>query len=475
MESTHLWPDKVQFPDAAHAVRVAFAIALYRAMERVIQNNPDRLPLPVRFMRVSRRGELHLLFGAFPVCLQIRSAAEVAAELANIRLHAQLASIASRFPAFGSTARLVKRFLAVHSLLDPDGIDGLPPVAVEVLVSRLFTEPLPMANHPATAWGGLVRFLHLIAKHDAAASEALVIVAPELEQEESPWYPETAQDETQMRSMPPRLCLCTSSDPSGTFLTQQVAGEIVHRLRLVSRAALQHLEREIQQGACLELEQLGAVFRSAPLETFCDLVIELEPEAVPAKQPHTETVSTDEAQDTAPKSARFVDVDRDGKNRLLVGVDPVAAYVKWLREMFGSVMVFVRDIYGSCSIGGIWRRHANHEMRFDGNQLSYRRTFAHKASKTANLLEWNVPEMLQDMRRIGCGLVRENSTVPLAQHPIVSFVNFPRRPDGSLVSSPSTPVACIDGNVCSFRSPFVSIELARWEDMVRYVPWLAPR
>jgi hypothetical protein len=409
MESTHLWPDKEAFPDAAQAVRVAFAIALCRSLETVLKKDPNRLPLPIRCVQVSRRGELHLLLGAFPVCLQIRSAAEVASELGSIRLHGQLLSLVNRFPALGPTARLVKRFLASHGLLDPDGMDGLSPVAAEVLVARLFTEPLPWGNHPATAWGGLVRFLHLLAKYDAAAAAdgPLIVTVPGLSLEEGPWYPEPLRDEASSRSLAPGLRLCTSNDPTGSELTKQVAVEVVRRLRLVSRAALQHLAGEIQQGQTLELDRLGAIFRTAPLETFCDLVIALEPGFGPAQPSLVNNSSMGRNGDLVSEKLQPAWVSQDKAGGLLVDVHPVVAYVAWLRTMYGSVLVFLRDIYDGGCIGGIWRQHANDETSLDTLELSYRRAGSHGGTKKASSLTLNVPEMLHDMRSVGSGLVQE--------------------------------------------------------------------
>jgi hypothetical protein len=410
LESTHLWPDATESADAAQAVRVAFTIALYRALKRGLRKHAERLPVPVRFIQATRHGDLLLLLGCFPIRLRVCSAAEAVSMSAAFRLHAQLSSISSRFPAFGPTARLAKRFLAAHGLVDLAGIDGLSPAAVELLLSRLFTDPLPWGDCPATAWGGLVRFLHLIAKTETALTEPLVIPILNLSEDEPPWYPETGGLESSVASKHCWLRLCTASDPCGTLLTKQVAAEVVRRMRLVCRAALQHLGDALHQDGGLEPDHLGVIFRPPPLASFCDLVLELEHALVPEQVIVDSGLGVADREVHAPDELRqrFGIADATTE-QWLVGFDPIGMYLRWLREMFGDLWVFLYDAYGGRWIGGIWRSAASQPaLSLDVSRTSYRRVVKSGARIPADTrLEWNLPEILHDMHAVGAGLVRE--------------------------------------------------------------------
>eukprot|EP01135_Chromosphaera_perkinsii_P005307 Nk52_evm4s337 gene=Nk52_evmTU4s337 len=300
-----------------------------------------------------------------------------------------------KYPAFGPTVRLVKRWLSAHMLLD-----FLSSEVVEIIVAQTFINT-SLYEPASNTLGGLLRFWSFLANfnwrenplvanfdHEISASKiaeigrkvsdlcnsshsGMFIVTP-YDQEESVW---------------------TKSQTSSLFLRRAI--------RFCEKSHATLLKLLDGPSKCLKSTLKG--FFVTPTDGF-DVVISLKKSCLPRYQQNLnatkdslEQVAKSKFQNLGPKSI---------EDALTYGnFDPARIFKRELEAKYADIALFFQDVYGGDSIYVSFKPKAREEASFSA--FDPRLTIS--SGQNSGKVTLNVKAVLQDFFIVGEGLVEDVS------------------------------------------------------------------
>lgn len=423
-ESSGRWPDDLE---AVAALKTAFYLKLADLLEA--QAAPIRCE--------PRRGGLVVLVDGLPLLGTIMhrkegklltesgdAAGAVALALATSAGVAHTAAmhvIASKNAAFGPTARLVKRWL--HCQLCSG---TFRPQLVELLVAYLFS---PAAiRPPGSAFVGFLRFLALLSSHDFAQEPLIVQLAEEL----SPDVRATAQrvfsaTREAHATASSAIWVATEKEPEGSVWC--IAGpsvELVRRAQRLAASALSQLQQATSHATIASSRLVGSTSLGSNLATDEDISAKAMRVFMPPWQEFDALLHLDESQvphgelRLATKDSRLPVATSRKYANLRPSPDAVTVLVRSLREAYEPLALFFYDVHGGDTIAVKWKPHAFLPRAFrpdtDVASIVVQRVMAKQQTPKstsnrkggfgeAGWLLPNVPEILEEMRELGAGII----------------------------------------------------------------------
>uniref|UniRef100_A0A2C9LX97 Nucleolar protein 6 n=1 Tax=Biomphalaria glabrata TaxID=6526 RepID=A0A2C9LX97_BIOGL len=291
-------------------------------------------------------------------------------------------------PAFSSTVRLCKRWIAAQMVWD-----FLPEIVIELLVAYIFISPYPYTA-PGSPCNGFFRFLHLLSTFNWKTDPLMINLNKEFTEEDFSTIP---KEFTKHRATLPCMCLVTPQDKQGTKWTRPNPTEpFLQRLIVLARESLKIVEAQVMlQTASADFK---LIFRP-PLGHY-DLIIRL-----------LKKVNVNRYQAVDAKKDVCVNLpDKSQKQPIpLVGFNPVRLFVQDLRSVFGDFAMFFHDTFGGDVIGVVWKSQAFEKKDFATSHFNYRKPSVNKDETVSLMTEKEC--ILEDIRVIGGGIV-ESITVP---------------------------------------------------------------
>ncbi|KAH9490986.1 Nucleolar protein 6 [Bulinus truncatus] len=293
-------------------------------------------------------------------------------------------------PAFSSTVRLCKRWIAAQMVWD-----FLPEVVIELLVAYLFISSFPYSP-PGSPCNGFLRFLQLLSAFNWKTDPLMVNLNKEFTEAD---FSEIPKEFTKHRVTLPSMCIATPQDKLGTKWTRPHPTEsFLQRLIILARESLKIVEAQIMlKGACTDFK---LIFRP-PLDHY-DVLIRL-----------IKKVNVNRHQAVDGKRDVLIDhVDSKHKHPIpLVCFNPVNLLVQDLRSVFSDFAMFFHDPFGGNVIGVIWKPQAFDKKDFATSHFSYRKPSIDQNESLS--LSADKECILDDMRVLGGGII-ESFTFPNA-------------------------------------------------------------
>ncbi|CAL1536080.1 unnamed protein product [Lymnaea stagnalis] len=288
-------------------------------------------------------------------------------------------------PAYSSTVRLCKRWIASQMIWD-----FLPEIVIELLVAHLFISPPPYSA-PGSPCTGFMRFLHLLSTFNWKADPLMVNLNKEFTDEDFSIIP---KEFTKNRATLPSMCIPIPTDKQGTKWTRPHPTEaFLQRVILLARESLKVLEAQLMtQWATTDFK---LIFRP-PLHHY-DLLIRLIKKTIVVS--HQAVDGKHEIQ--APSSQ-----EEEKSSHLpipVIAFNPPLQFLQDLRNIFGEFAMFFYDPYGGDLIGLVWKSQALDKKDFKTSHFQYRKPSVDE--KGTVTLEVAKECILDDIRVIGGGIV----------------------------------------------------------------------
>ncbi|KAL3680637.1 hypothetical protein R1sor_023593 [Riccia sorocarpa] len=388
LEGSGRWPDA---PVAVHRTKLAFClniasrmqekwgvhcIASEDAVDILMEGFAFRLSILYEkdrtFINKEKLASALSSGGALPVKVGAAALNAQPASLKEDRLlrsmHASiLHGLHGLYPAFSPTVRLAKRWVASHLL---SGV--IVEEAVELLVAYLFVNPAPFPR-PSSRATGLLRFLHLLERHDWLLAPLIVNVNGSM----------TLADEEVIMSQFRKLNRDSGTDCEGPAMYLSTAYDLcsetwtrdcpnskgLKRLVAYAKSSSALLTNMIMSGDSNVKWQ--TLFRT-PLGCYDAVVrlneqslahpsrllfpVELDIPAVVTKKKPNDILAM--ISPTVMKAGALA-----ARNYVLIGFDPVDYYVKDLRERLGESCLVFYDHLGSDVLGVTWTTTASSKKR----------------------------------------------------------------------------------------------------------------
>ena len=333
--------------------------------------------------------------------------------------HAALSALQDRHAALAPTVRLVRRWFGAQLLLGHVGPETLDLLCAAVFLTNAHAVP-------ATGLHGFVRVLTLLAHWDwrevplllplenatrlahqrkAALSDGGVSALPS---ERAPTFPaaQRADAEQHFRAMRAR-------DPAYRHYTWVVATEHDTDAKAWMHAAPSAMVadgvRQLARRAALALEQdalhaMPALF--APAYDAYDFVVHIRP-SVHVR--YAEALAPEARHWLEPKRKKYAndEVLRPSVygSELRPGFDPVGAFVRMLKTLYGDTFTLFYDEFGGTAIGGLWNAAYTKPHAF-------KVWLAHSARPHAkDAVVLNKPAILAEIKRLGQGIVERIDTI----------------------------------------------------------------
>ncbi|KAL6064808.1 Nucleolar protein 6 [Balamuthia mandrillaris] len=427
LEGSSAWPNDLQ---AIRQLKAAFYIKLAQSVE---ENYGYKCTPTPEFVDVQYEGYVFRLY-----IQQAREKALLKKQKAESGLgrlfesclrksvHASsMLGFAKRYPSFGPTARLAKRWLHSHMF---SGF--FSDEAVELIVASLWLNPRPFSP-PASPLIAFMRFLHLLAYFDWEHTPLVVDIDNEITATKrkdieanfeqcmggvtgEPKFPDMA------------LFVATPSDKHSKWTQHAPSKQIFHRAVAYARRSLQHFSTII---GCADSKpkQWKVPFRT-PLQPF-DVLIHLRDES--------EIIREEQNLASLPPSSKYrkpAVPDQQGPGQLYAGLSLLDCYLKDLRLRFGDLAVFFHNQLQSDLVGVVWKpsafvpqplvaKNAHHSMPLPTSSssapekedaqtsTSAKTSKANKGSSSSsdnavNYVIPNVFEILLEFKTVGKGLVQ---------------------------------------------------------------------
>ncbi|KAL6767157.1 hypothetical protein ACKKBG_A38825 [Auxenochlorella protothecoides x Auxenochlorella symbiontica] len=317
-------------------------------------------------MREAERAER----GAAHQGAEVESAEEDPDQALLVSHQGFVGGLAAEHPAFTPAVRLAKAWVARHLLSNHLGEE-----AVELLVAAAFVGPMrPMEGTPASRLSGFLSFLHILSEHPwGVAPLAVVALGP------GGRLPAACRSPAHPLSL---LVLDGEAAVHSPWTAHRPAAPVVRRLGVLARRARAALHAALVRGEA-GVDACAAVFSRELHE--CDALLRLRPDALPAPggglegaeerespagSATTRTVLEAECAAFRTRASRavlsgipYAVVARRGaaavRRELLVGFDPVAAFVRRLQARLDPVAVVLADLTPGAGVVGLkWRAPA---------------------------------------------------------------------------------------------------------------------
>jgi len=309
---------------------------------------------------------------------------------------------------------------------------------IELLVSHSYVASYgrPLDAVPGSSLGGFIRFLGLLAEFPFHLSP-LVIPPHDHDEDDDPKPKDdnkksalqlykTAREAFDSKKKSCALLCCCEFDPTGHLFDvdsgRAPERPVLRRATQLARASLSLITEKIMSGT-LDQEILSMVFRPS-LEAF-DMVITLQrdlipalPQGVDAKYEACVKRIRHGPMGRNPRDALYLNGESAGSRKRLtstaanghsvyVGLHPVREYVEALRESHGDKLLFFVDLEGGDRIGCVWRPSARAARRLSVANTAFSKPVEADGTQSVEL---NVPEVIDDIKRLGLGFVIDVET-----------------------------------------------------------------
>ncbi|KAJ3330849.1 Nucleolar protein 6 [Blyttiomyces sp. JEL0837] len=255
-----------------------------------------------------------------------------------------------RFPFLQGTVRLLKRFVSSHLLSRQFSEEAL-----ELIAARVFMDPSPFADPPASSWLGFLRVLSFLKSWDWKA-EPLVVeyeqgeFTADLRQAVTARF-ERARNGASGDGVHAPMRIVTLEDLDGTWWTADSPNEVIlKRLKAVATASLNLLEQDVLSSSDREIARIFATPNSG-----YDFIVRLDVTRLPR---YRQSISFDP--DVLPQQkTRFKNLAHLGKDpivKFLQEFDPVDLLIEDIKSAFGDALTIFHDKYGGDVLAIIWNR-----------------------------------------------------------------------------------------------------------------------
>ncbi|KAI0711085.1 Nrap protein [Fomitopsis betulina] len=307
------------------------------------------------------------------------------------RHHRAVAALCHRFTAFAGTARLVKRWLAAHWLLDGH-VSG---EAAELLCAAVFLRGAGSgAGMPGTKERGFAAVIGLLKDWEWSAGMAVPLYSAEGAGEVPP-----VGVHVKAGARTGVWALATDVDPDGHVWTAQGPDAVVaRRVKTLAQATWDAL-----QG----MESVG--FEVKTLFTHptghYDFVVELDPAILPR---YAQSVQADPA--VWARKGKYANVRTE--EEILPGFDPTHAFYEDLKRVYRDTFVLFCEPLGGHWFGGVWdpSLKAPRPFRVLGG-FSSTPTAAQDMEKSKDkdrsMVVLNENAVLYEIEHMGRGMVRQ--------------------------------------------------------------------
>ncbi|XP_058116065.1 nucleolar protein 6 [Anopheles ziemanni] len=279
---------------------------------------------------------------------------------------------------FGSVAAIAKRWLysqLIDRYLWPDECTEL------LLASLYLNQPL---QPPIQPQAGFLRWLKYVASTDWSKEMVVVNLLGELDGET---LDVLEKQFVERRATFPPLTIVTPCDAGkyGLFGRRAPSMEILNRVTLLAKSAIEMIESNLST-----IRKAAKTFFEPSYEGY-NVIIHLETEIiVPSGVRDPKSIA-----DVKNMSSCTPSENKEPP----VGFDPVALYLKELRDAYGKFALFFYDPCGGDRIAVLWRPDALDTQPFKTSNVNGRMLNAD------GTLDLNVDVLLQDFKLLGLGLV----------------------------------------------------------------------
>ena len=297
--------------------------------------------------------------------------------------------LSTRFPTLTSSVRLLKRWRDCHLLSDHIG-DEL----IELLTLRTFVHPGPY-DVPGSTMTGFLRTLLFISKWDWRFEPLIVDLNGEMSIGDIEAIKRHFEAWRKIDPAMTKIVLFAASNNArdGVSYTEQGPSKVIAaHFTSLAKASIKLVQ---QQGFDF---QLNALFR--PVLTDYDFLI------------HLDTNMCYDRQKQEAKQSVFKNLRVDQRvDAALVGFDPVRSFLKELRYLYSSNVVFFHDADGGNVVGGLWNPQTGpRQWRIS---LGYSSTPTKGKTDEDAIVDINKAGTLNDIARLGGDLVKRVDALSL--------------------------------------------------------------
>ncbi|KAI8911128.1 Nrap protein [Gorgonomyces haynaldii] len=285
-----------------------------------------------------------------------------------------ISNVSLRFPFYGYSVRLLKRWASSHMLMSTHGFH---PQLLELLVAHVFLNPYPHGL-PASGFTGFARTLKLIQSYQ----EPLILD-----------FGDTTEEQRQMmighaEKTESTFFVGTTMDPK--FEWYKIDQKMFQRAQILARACLAQLESQLIGFQSHDVPPLFV----HPSDGYHALLC-LETRLLPQ---YLYNITYDpQAGPTRETKFKNVLTDYDKQIDLLRQCDVVSMYAQDLEQRFGECCWFFRDIYGGDKILVVFKPSVR--------PIPFKVNLHYNAMPHEDGLAPNINAMLQEMQHLGQGLV----------------------------------------------------------------------
>ncbi|KAH9829045.1 Nrap protein [Rhodofomes roseus] len=316
------------------------------------------------------------------------------------RHHRAVAALSHRFSAFAGTARLVKRWLAAHWLLE----GHVRAEAAELLCAAVFLRGAKSggdarAGVPGSKERGFARVMELLKDWEWSAGMFVSLYG---------------DDSDAVKDVPPVgvdvkagarqgvWAIATEVDREGHVWTAEGPDAVVaRRVKALAQATWEALKG--MEGGNFEVKTLFA----HPTEHY-DFIVELDPAVLPR---YAQGVQADPA--IWAKKGKYANArGDDGEAKLLPGFDPARAFHEDLKRVYEHTFVLFHDPLGGHMFGGVWDPSLKVPRPFrvlggySSMPVAKDTDKPKEKEKDKSLVVLNESAVLSEIERMGRGLVK---------------------------------------------------------------------
>ncbi|XP_030026553.2 nucleolar protein 6 isoform X1 [Manduca sexta] len=298
------------------------------------------------------------------------------------RLRGALHGLHQKYPAFGPTACLLKRWLSAHLLSG-----HVPSVVAELLTAAVFVHSPPVTP-PASPTLGFFRVLDLLVRTDWTTDVIVLDFNEDMTREE---ISELERKLTSGETPAPCLRIVTAYDDNtpAIWSASQPTAPVLARVTALASSTLQYGYKQMMEEFGDHL--LGAFI---PSLSGYDVVLHLSPPLVPHagervdKKPTLRRMPADVLTDLIP----------------VVEFHPVMKYLEELRNAYSEFALFFHDRYGGVDIAVLWKPDINDLRDF---QVANAHALVPVTVDGETKYKVNTAALVEDFRILGEGLVKD--------------------------------------------------------------------
>ncbi|TFY57330.1 hypothetical protein EVJ58_g7084 [Rhodofomes roseus] len=316
------------------------------------------------------------------------------------RHHRAVAALSHRFSAFAGTARLVKRWLAAHWLLE----GHVRAEAAELLCAAVFLRGAKSggdarAGVPGSKERGFARVMELLKDWEWSAGMFVSLYGDDSDAVKD--VPSVGVD-VKAGARQGVWAIATEVDREGHVWTAEGPDAVVaRRVKALAQATWEALKG--MEGGNFEVKTLFA----HPTEHY-DFIVELDPAVLPR---YAQGVQAEPA--IWAKKGKYANArGDDGEAKLLPGFDPARAFYEDLKRVYEHTFVLFHDPLGGHMFGGVWdpSLKAPRPFRvlggFSSMPVAKDTDKPKEREKDKSLVVLNESAVLSEIERMGRGLVK---------------------------------------------------------------------